>query len=93
MPKSNAKKGSRNYKKEYKSFHGKPAQIKRRAQRNKARATMVKAGKAKKGDGREVDHIKAKRKGKLNNSKGNLRVVSKTTNRKKQPKRGGKKKK
>jgi len=30
----------RDYKKEYKSFHGKPGQVKKRASRNKARSEM-----------------------------------------------------
>lgn len=68
----------RNYKKEYKSYHAKPKQKKRRAQRNKARAKMVKAGKAKKGDGKDVDH---KNRNTADNRKKNLRVVSKSKNR------------
>jgi hypothetical protein len=34
----------RDYAKEYKTYHGKPEQIKRRDARNKARAIMVKKG-------------------------------------------------
>lgn len=48
-------KKKRDYKKEYK-YHGTPEQKKRRAQRNKARAAAVKAGRVKKGDGKDVDH-------------------------------------
>lgn len=59
-------------------------QKKRRAERNRARAKAMKAGKVKKGDGKEVDHVNGKRRGKLG---GATRVVSRTTNRKKQPKR------
>jgi len=80
-------KKARNYKKEYRDYHGTPEQKKRRAQRNKARAQAAKAGKVKKGDGKEVDHLGMNRKGKLGNK---TRVVSKKTNRKKQPKRNGK---
>jgi hypothetical protein len=76
----------RDLKKEYRDYHGKPEQKKRRAQRNKARAKAVKAGKVRKGDGKEVDHVGANRKGKLGNK---TRVVSRKTNRKKQPKRNG----
>ena len=47
---------ARNYKKEYENYQGKPEQIKRRDSRNKARAMMVKAGKAHKGDGMDVEH-------------------------------------
>jgi len=46
----------RNYVKEYKNYHGKPAQIKRRASRNAARRKMIVAGRAKKGDGKDVAH-------------------------------------
>lgn len=42
----------RDYKKEYREYHSKPVQRKRRAQRNKARRIMG----LKKGDPREVDH-------------------------------------
>lgn len=68
----------RNYKREYKSYHAKPAQKKRRAQRNTARAKMVKAGRARKGDGKDVDH---KNRNTADNSTKNLRVVSKSKNR------------
>ena len=78
----------RNYRKEYDEYQGKPEQIKRRAQRNAARRTAEKKGLVKKGDGKEVDHLGMNRKGKLDNSR--VRVVSKRTNRKKQPKRSGK---
>lgn len=71
-------KRKRNYKKEYKNYHSKPIQKKRRAARNKARRLMG----LKKGDKREVDHIKPLSKG-GSNSKSNLRVVSRKTNRKK----------
>lgn len=59
-------------------------QKKRRAERNRARRKAVKAGAASKGDGKEVDHVRGKRRGKLD---GPTRVISKTANRKKQPKR------
>ena len=51
-----AEKRKRDYRKEYDSYHGTPEQIKRRAQRNKARRDAEKAGKVHKGDGKEVDH-------------------------------------
>lgn len=75
----------RDYKKEYRDYHAKPEQKKRRAQRNAARADAAKKGKVKKGDGKEVHHVDAPRKGKLNNKK--TRVVSRAYNRSKQPKR------
>ena len=76
------KKKKRDYKKEYREFHAKPAQRKKRAMRNKARKTMG----LKVGDPREVDHKVPLSKG-GSNSKKNLRVVSRTTNRKKGNKR------
>jgi hypothetical protein len=53
----------RPYDKEYADYQGKPKQIKKRAERNKARATMMKAGKVSKGDGKDVAHVKAVDKG------------------------------
>jgi hypothetical protein len=75
----------RNYKKEYNEFHATPEQKKRRAERNAARAKAAKDGRVKKGDGKEVDHVNAPRKGSLDGVP--TRVVSKTENRKRQPKR------
>lgn len=37
-------------------YNSKPEQVKRRTSRNKARAQMIKAGKAHKGDGKDVGH-------------------------------------
>lgn len=76
---------ARNYAKEYRDYQGTPAQIKRRAERNAARAEAVKAGRAKKGDGKEVDHLGSHRTGSLKNVP--TRVVSKHANRIRQPKR------
>lgn len=70
--------------KEYREHGGTEEQKKRRAGRNKARREAIKAGKVKKGDGREVDHKDFNPK---NNSPSNIRIVSKATNRKRQPKR------
>ena len=75
--------------KEYREHGSTPEQKKRRAARNAARNAAIKAGKVKRGDGKEIDH---KDYNPLNNSPSNLRVVSKKTNRTKQPSRGGKKK-
>lgn len=68
----------RDYKKEYKDFHGKPEQVKNRAKRNSARKEMG----LKVGDKREVDHVKPLSKG-GSNKKSNLKVTSRTKNRKK----------
>ncbi len=77
----------RDYKREYEMHGGTPEQKKRRAARNAARNAALKAGKVKKGDGKEIDH---KDYNPLNNSPSNLRIVDKKTNRTKQPKRKGK---
>lgn len=69
---------ARNYKKEYAQYHGTPAQRRNRKRRNAARRALDLAV----GDPREVDHKKPLSKGGTN-SKKNLRVVSRTTNRKK----------
>ncbi len=59
-------------------YNSKPEQVKRRAQRNAARAKMVKAGKARKGDGKDVAH---KDNNPHNNSASNLAMQSKAKNR------------
>lgn len=82
-------KAPRNYKKEYREHGSLPEQKKRRAARNAARATAMKAGKVHKGDGKEVHHKGASRTGPLDNTK--VSVVSKEYNRSIQPSRGGKK--
>jgi hypothetical protein len=69
----------RNYRKEYDDYHSKPKQKKRRAGRNAARRKMVSAGKAKKGDGKDVHH---KDRNPMNNKSNNLKVTSKSKNRK-----------
>lgn len=68
----------RNYRKEYDNYHSRPEQIKRRSSRNKARRKAVKAGRARKGDGKDVDHKDGNPR---NNSSKNLRVKSKSSNR------------
>ena len=70
---------------EYDAYQGTPEQKKRRAERNKdRRAAEKRLGKAAL-KGKEVDHKNAPRKGSLAGSK--TQVISKTANRKKQPKR------
>ena len=77
MPYKNPK--DRNYKREYETYQGKPEQIKNRAQRNAARAKLMKAGKVHKGDGKDVAHVKAIDKG--GSIKNGLRVESASANR------------
>lgn len=71
---------TRDYRREYDNYQGKPEQIRNRAKRNAARAEMVRAGRAKKGDGKDVDHKQPLSKG-GSTSKTNLRVVDVHTNR------------
>ncbi len=68
---------ARDYGREYANYHSKPEQKKNRAGRNGARRIMKK----KYGNsilGRDVDH---KDRNPTNNSKGNLRLQSKSSNR------------
>ena len=70
---------ARNYRQEYDRYQGKPEQIKNRTARNAARAKLMKAGKVKKGDGKDVAHVKAFDKGGSNGD--GLRVESRSANR------------
>jgi len=79
----------RDYKKEYANYQGKPDQIKKRSSRNSARAAAVKAGKAKKGDGKDVAHKNGNPK---DNRLSNLKSQAKGKNRSyKRTKTAGKK--
>ena len=69
---------ARDYKKEYREYHSKPEQKKRRAGRNKARALMIKKKGKKALKGKDIDH---KDRNPRNNSASNLRVQSKKKNR------------
>ncbi len=71
-------------------YNSSPEQKKRRAQRNASRAKMVKAGKVKKGDGKDVDHAN---KNTADKSTKNLRVRSVKANRADNRGTGGRKKK
>ena len=68
----------RNYKKEYKNYHGSAKQRKRRSSRTLARRKLIKAGKAKKGDGKDVSH---KNGNPMDNKKTNLKNTSRKKNR------------
>ena len=70
---------TRNYKREYELYQGTDEQKKNRAQRNAARAKMMKEGKVRKGDGKDVAHVKAFDKGGSN--KNGLKVEDASSNR------------
>ena len=90
MPaKGQYKKGAKPDSVRQRKYNGSEEQKKRRAQRNEARRKMEKAGKVKKGDGKDVDHADMNT---GNNSKGNLRVQSKAKNRARNRGTGGRKK-
>lgn len=82
----------RDYKKEYANYHSKPEQKKNRAARNKARRAAEKAGKVKKGDGKDVGHKKALKNG-GSKSVSNTKVQSRKSNRSHGGKIGSKAKK
>lgn len=67
----------RDYKQEAK-YHATPSQKKKRASRGRARYSLVKKGRVRVGDGKDVDH---KDTNANNNSGSNLRVQSQSTNR------------
>ena len=70
-----------NYKEEYRKYHASPRMKKERALRNKNRRLLIKAGKVRKGDGKEIDHKDGNPR---NNRRSNLQIVSRRFNRKKQ---------
>lgn len=67
----------RDYKQEAK-YHSTPSQKKKRASRGRARYSLMKKGRVRVGDGKDVDH---KDTNANNNSDSNLRVQSEGTNR------------
>jgi len=68
----------RDYKKEYKNYHGKPEQIKRRSGRVQARRAMVKKYGKDRLRGTDVDHVD---RNPNNNSPSNLRIQTRSANR------------
>jgi hypothetical protein len=60
------------------AFNAQPEQKKRRAERNASRRKMVEAGKAHKGDGKDVDHRNHNTK---DQSASNLKMMDKSKNR------------
>lgn len=69
---------TRDYKEEYREFHGRPEEIKRRAARVKARRWKEKNGDAHKGDGKDVDHANGNP---LDNRPENLKMRNRSENR------------
>jgi len=78
--------------KQQRAYDRSPEVKKKRAMRNKARRQAIKAGKVKKGDGKDIDHKKPLRSGGSNNSS-NLRVRSRKANRSDNGGKGGRPKK
>ena len=70
---------------EYDAYHASEEQKKRRAERNRDRKAAEKKYGKKALRGKEVDHVGSHRKGSLKGVR--TRVISKTANRKRQPKR------
>ena len=68
----------RDYKREYATYHGSDEQKKNRASRNAARRSLMKQGRVRKGDGKDVDHRDGNPR---NNRAGNLSVMSRSANR------------
>lgn len=68
----------RDYAREYRRFQSSKKAKKDRASRNKARRQAEREGRVHKGDGKEVDHVNSNPR---QNTKSNLRVVSRHTNR------------
>lgn len=71
-------------------YNSSEEQKKRRAERNASRAKMVQAGKARKGDGKDVDHSNHKT---SDQRMSNLKMMSKSKNRAKNLGTGGRHKK
>ena len=80
--------GKRDYKKEVAKYTSRPEVVKKRVEQNKARRMMEKAGKVRKGDGKDVDHKTPLSKG-GKTTRSNLRVTSRSANRSFARKRDG----
>lgn len=71
---------NRNYASEYRNYQGTPEQREKNNARKRARYALEKEGKVRKGDGKDVDHVKPLAKG-GGNGRSNLRVVASSKNR------------
>ena len=70
----------RDYRDEYDKFHSSTKSKKDRASRNKVRREAERDGRVSKGDGKDIDHRNGNPR---DNRRSNLRVVSKSANRRK----------
>lgn len=70
----------RDYRHEYDKFHSSTKSKKDRASRNKVRRDAERDGRVSKGDGKDIDHRNGNPR---DNRRSNLRVVSKSANRRK----------
>lgn len=70
----------RDYRHEYDKFHSSTKSKKDRASRNKVRREAERDGRVSKGDGKDIDHRNGNPR---DNRRSNLRVVSKSANRRK----------
>lgn len=75
----------RPYAKEYAQYQGTEEQKKNRAARNAARAKLMKQGKVRKGDGKDVAHVKALSKGGTNGDGVRAQPASKNRSFKRNP--------
>lgn len=73
-------------------YNSQPEQVKRRTMRNRARANMIKAGKARKGDGKDVGHTDGNPMNTGKSGTKNLRMETKKSNRSLKRTRSGAKK-
>ena len=79
MPaKGQMKKGAKADSIRQRAYNSSPEQKKRRAERNASRRKMEAAGKVRKGDGKDVDHVSHNT---SDQSRKNLKVVDKSKNR------------
>ena len=66
--------------KQVRGYNSRPEQIKERSDNNKARAMLLAEGLVRRGDNKDVDHIKPQRSG-GSNKRSNLRAITKSKNR------------
>ncbi len=74
------KNGKRDYKRENELYNSRPEQRKARSERTTARNQAISEGRAARGDGKDLDHIKPISKGGTS-ARSNTRVVSQSSNR------------